>query len=213
MARTYLDNGKWAEASEQFRHAVDLVPDNPRAYNNLGLVYRGLDRLDDSVAAFKKAIDLEPSFIRFRNLGMVLAEDGKYSEAAEALGRSIEMRPNHYRAWGLLASVYLNQHADAAKVRDTYLKAIALAADLLKETPRDEYLLADVGGYYAALGKEKESLPLLAQAAALAPDIPEVLYHVAVGYEMLHHRDEALRWLAKSRAGGYPPKRLREIRC
>ena len=204
----YLDNGKWAQASEQFRHAVDLVPDNPRAYNNLGLVYRGLDRLDDSVAAFKKAIDLEPSFIRFRNLGMVLAEDGKYSEAAEALGRSIEMRPNHYRAWGLLASVYLNQHADAAKVRDTYLKAIALAADLLKETPRDEYLLADVGGYYAALGKEKESLPLLAQAAALAPDTPEVLYHVAVGYELLQHRDQALRWLARSRAGGFPSEAI-----
>ena len=144
-------------------------------------MYRGLGQLDDAVAAFRKALELEPTFIHFRNLGMVLAEDGKYSEAAEALNRSIEMRPNQYRAWGLLASVYLNQHADAAKVRDTYLKAITLAADLLKETPKDEYLLADVGGYYAALGKEKEGLPLLAQAAALAPDIPEVLYEVAVG--------------------------------
>jgi tetratricopeptide (TPR) repeat protein len=204
----YLDNGKWAQAGEQFRHAVDLVPDNPRAYNNLGLVYRGLGKLDDSVAAFKKALDLEPSFIHFRNLGMVLAEDGKYSEAADALGRSIEMRPKQYRAWGLLASVYLDQHADETTVRDTYLKAIALAADLLKETPKDEYLLADVGSYYAALGKEKESLPLLAQAAALAPDIPEVLYQVAVGYEMLHHRDEALRWLSKARAGGYPSEAI-----
>ena len=27
----YLDNGKWAQAGEQFRHAVELVPDNPRA--------------------------------------------------------------------------------------------------------------------------------------------------------------------------------------
>ena len=73
----YLDNGKWAQAGEQFRHAVDLVPDNPRAYNNLGLVYRGLGKLDDAAAAFKKAIDLEPTFIHFRNLGMVLAEAGK----------------------------------------------------------------------------------------------------------------------------------------
>ena len=157
MARTTWTSGKWAQAGEQFRHAVELVPDNPRAHNNLGLVYRGLGRLDDSAAAFQKAIDLEPTFLHFRNLGMVLAEAGKYPEAEQALGRSIEMRPNQYRAWGLLASVYANQHADAAKVRDTYLKAIALAADLLKETPRDEYLLADVGGYYAALGKEKES--------------------------------------------------------
>ena len=80
--------------------------------------------------------------------------------------------------------------------------------DLLKQTPKDEYLLADIGGYYAALGNEKESLPLLAQAAALAPDIPEVLYQVAVGYEMLHHRDEALRWLAKGRASGYPAEAI-----
>ncbi len=204
----YLDDGQWTQAGDQFRHAIELVPDNPRAYNNLGLVYRGLGKLDDSAAAFQKAIDLEPTFIHFRNLGMVLAEAGKYREAEQALARSIEMRPNQYRAWGLLASVYANQHVDAAKVRDTYLKAIALAADLLKQTPKDEYLLADVGGYYAAIGKERESLPLLAQAAALAPDIPEVLYQVAVGYEMLHHRDEALRWLAKCKAGGYPSEAI-----
>lgn len=200
----YVDRGKWTQASEQFRHAVELVPDNPRAHNNLGLVYRGLGRLDESAAAFHKAIDLEPTFIHFRNLGMVLAEAGKYPESVEALQHAIDLRPNQYRAWGILASVYANQHADAAKVRDTYLKAIDLAAGLLKETPKDEYLLADVGSYYAAVGKEKESLPLLAQAAALAPEIPEVLYQVAVGYEALHRRDEALRWLAKSRAGGYP---------
>jgi tetratricopeptide (TPR) repeat protein len=204
----YLDSGKWAQAGEQFRHAVELVPDNPRAYNNLGLVYRGLGRLDDSVAAFRKAIDLEPTSLHFRNLGMALAEAGQYPEAVEALGRSIEMRPNQYRAWGILASVYANQHADAAKVRDTYLKAIELAAGLLKETPKDEYLLADVGSYYAAVGKAKEGLPLLAQAAALAPNVPEVLYQVAIGYEMLHHRDEALHWLAKGRAGGYPSEAI-----
>ena len=200
----YLDRSQWAQASEQFRHAVDLVPDNPRAHNNLGLVYRGLGQLDASASAFQKSIDLEPTFIHFRNLGMVLAEGGRYAEAERALGRSTEMRPNNYRAWGLLAGVYADQHADAAKVTATYEKAIALSADLLKQTPKDEYLLADIGGYYAALGKKREGLPLLAQAAALAPDIPEVLYQVGVGYEQLGHRDEALRWLAKARAKGYP---------
>jgi tetratricopeptide (TPR) repeat protein len=199
----YLDRGKWEQAGELFRHTIELVPDNPRAHNNLGLVYRGLGKLDDSAAAFRKAIDLEPTSLRFRNLGMVLAEAGKYTEAEQALNRSIEMAPTQYRAWGLLATVYSNQHADPAKVKNTYRKAIDLAGDLLKQTPKDEYLLADVGSYYAAIGHERESLPLLAQAAALAPDVPDVQYQVAAGYEMLHHRAEALRSLANARARGY----------
>jgi Tfp pilus assembly protein PilF len=111
---------------------------------------------------------------------MVLAEAGKYPEAARMLERSIEMRPTQYRAWGLLASVYQQQHADAAKVRDTYLKAIALAADLRKQTSRDAYLLADVGSYYAAVGMDAESVPLLT-AAAFAADVRRVLYQVGVG--------------------------------
>jgi tetratricopeptide (TPR) repeat protein/tRNA A-37 threonylcarbamoyl transferase component Bud32 len=209
LGEYYLDNGKWAQAGEQYRRAVELMPDNPRPHNNLGLVYQGLGRLEESAAAFRRAIDLEPTFIRFRNLGMVLAEAGKYEEASRMLERSIEMRPDNYRAWGLLASVYRSQRRDPAKVRETFQKAIALATDLRKETPRDEYLLADVGGYYAALGMEKESLPLLAQAAALAPAVPQVLYQVAVGYEDLRRREEALRWLASARASGYPSESIK----
>ena len=208
LGEYYLDNGKWAQAGEQYRSAIELMPDNPRPHNNLGLVYQGLGRLEESAAAFQRAIDLEPTFIRYRNLGMVLAEAGRYEEASRMLERSIEMRPDNYRAWGLLATVYLNQHADPAKVRETFLKAIALASDLRKETPRDEYLLADVGGYYAAIGMKEESLPLLAQAAALAPAVPQVLYQVAIGYEDLHHRDEALRWLARAKASGYPSESI-----
>ena len=199
LGEYYLDNGRWAQAGEQYRRAIELMPDNPRPHNNLGLVYQGLGRLEESAAAFQKAIDLEPSFIRFRNLGMVLAEAGKYEEASRMLERSIEMRPDHYRAWGLLASVYLNQHADPAKVKETFLKAIALATDLRKEMPRDEHLLADVGGYYAAIGMEKEGLPLLAQAAALAPDVPQVLYQVAIGYERFT--------TARRRCGGLPGRK------
>ena len=203
LGEYYLDKSQWSQAAEQYRHAVDLTPDNARAHNNLGLVYRGLGQLDQAAAAFEKAIGLEPTALRYRNLGMVLAEAGQYDKAAPLLQRSIDMRPSQYRAWGLLASVYANQHADGAKVKEAYLKAIELAAPLRKETPRDAYLLADVGQYYAALGMAKESLPLLAQAAALAPDTAEVLYEVAVGYEALGRRDEALASLANARAAGY----------
>ena len=188
------------------------MPDNPRAHNNLGLVYRGLGRLDDAAAAFQKAIDLEPTFIRFRNLGMVLAEAGSTRRPSRRSDDRSSMRPNQYRAWGLLASVYANQHADAAKVRDTYLKAIALAADLLKQTPKDEYLLADVGGYYAARREwKRRACRCSRRRPRLRQDDPEVLYQVAVGYEMA--RTTATRpsvILQKREPAAILPRRLRE---
>jgi len=204
LGEYYVNKNAWREAGEQYRRAVELTPDNSRAQNNLGLVFRGLGRLEDAAAAFRKAIALEPTALRYRNLGMVLAEAGKYPESVRMLQQSIEMRPTQYRTWGILALVYLNQREDPGKVRDTFQKAIDLAAPIRKETPTDAYLLADVGQYYAFLKMEDDSLPLLAQAAALGPDTPEVLFEVAVGYEALGHREEALKWLASARAGGYP---------
>ena len=203
LGEYYLDNGRWQLAERQYRRAAELLPDNPRPRNNLGLAYQGQGRVEEAAAAFRKAIDLEPSFTRYRNLGAVLAQAGQYDEAERMLLRSIDMRPDHYRAWGLLADVRRNRGADPAQVKETYAKAIALAAEMLKETPKDDYLLADLGGYYAAVGMEAQGLPLLAQAEALSPDDPEILYRVAVGYEVLRHREQALDALARARAIGY----------
>ncbi len=199
----YLDLGKWPDAEAQYTRAIALVPDNPRAHNNLGLVYRALDRLDASATAFRRAIELEPTALRFRNLAMVLAEAGTIDAASEAVTRAMEMRSDQYRTWGLRAFIQQQQGADAAQVRASYLKAIELATDLRRARPRDTYLLADVGSYYAAVGMQAESLPLLAQAATLGADIPEVLFETAVAYEALHHRDEALELLVKATIGGY----------
>jgi len=207
----YLETGKLAQSAEQYQKAADLVPDNPRAYNNLGIVYQKQGRPADAEAAFRKSLNLEPTFRRYGNLGGVLLDEGKYAEAKSMLDRAINLRPDDYRAWGFLGAVYRNTEVERAKVEETYLKAISLNADLRKQTPNDPFLLADAGDYYAAIGRENESVPLLKQAAALAPDKPEVLYQVALGYERLHKRDQALLWIDKSVAAGTPAQFVESV--
>jgi hypothetical protein len=58
---------------------------------------------------------------------------------------------------------------------------------------------------------DRESVPLLQQAAALAPDKPDVLYQVALGYERLRKRDQALVWIDKALASGMSAKVLEQI--
>lgn len=207
----YMETGKLAPSVEQWQKAVNLVPDNPRAYNNLGLVYRLQGRPADAEAAFRKVIDLDPTFRHYMNLGDVFLDEGKYAEAKSAFEHAINLRPDYYRAWGGLATVYRSSGVDRAKVEETYRKAISFTTDLRKQTPNDPYLLADAGDYYAALGMERESTPLLQQAAALAPDKPNVLYEVALGYDRLHKRDQALLWIDKAVAAGITTQFLGQV--
>jgi tetratricopeptide (TPR) repeat protein/predicted Ser/Thr protein kinase len=211
LGQFHTETGKLAEAAADYGNAARLVPDNPRAQNNLGTVYRLQNRLPEAEAAFRKAISIEPTFGRYRNLGQVLLESGNDAEAERMLQKSIELKPGHYRAWGFLATAYSNSGADRAKVEATYRKAISLAEELRKQTPTEPYLLADIGGYYAALGERSRSEPLLRQAGARSSGDAEILYEVATGYEILHQRDIALMWMEKAIAAGMLPQFLERI--
>lgn len=200
----YDENGRYAEAAEQYQRAADLAPDNPRAQNNLGYIYRLQNRVPQAEAAYKKSIALEPTAGHYRNLGQLLVEQGNYAEARQALETAVKLKPDDYRAWGFLATVYAGTGADSAEAAETYRKAISLGEELAKQT-QSSYVLADLGGYYAALGLRSQSEPLLRQAASLQPDSAELLYEVARGYELLNKRDQALLFVGKAVAAGLPP--------
>ncbi len=194
----YLDNGRFEEAAKQYQAAVKLSPDNSRAWNNLGIAYRRQGRFAEAKAAYKKAIELESADNYFANLGLVLEEEGSYQEAVDMYLKASTLNPSNYLTWGNLASVYDRIPGNHEKALESYLKAIRLAEAERKKRPDDATLLARLGSYYATIGVAEKSLPLLRQAAALEPENPQVLYRVAEGYELLHHRDEALQWIEKA---------------
>ena len=122
--------------------------------------------------------------------------------------KALTLSPNDYTAWGNLASGYMWSPGGHEHAIEAYRKAIELAEVTRKETPEDPLLLAVLGGYYAAVGDADHSLPLLRQAVALSPDNPDVLFRVGEGYEILHQRGPAIRFIAKSIALGYHESEL-----
>ncbi len=198
LGRYYLDSGRFEDAARQYQSAVKLSPDNSPAWNNLGIAYRRQGMFAEAKTAYKKAIELEPADNYFANLGLVLEEEGSYREAVDLYLKASTLNPSNYLTWGNLASVYDRIPGNHEKALTSYLKAIGLAEGERKKRPDDATLLAHLGSYYATIGVAEKSLPLLRQAAALEPENPQVLYRVAEGYELLHHRDEALQWIEKA---------------
>jgi serine/threonine protein kinase/Flp pilus assembly protein TadD len=191
-------------AARAFRQSIALTPDNGRAYNNLGLAFRNQERFDEARTAFEKAIELEAASNYLSNLGAVLQLEGEYAKAADIFRRALESNPSNYVAAGNLASALVWTPGREADARVAYRNAIELAERYRKDRPNDAKVIADLGSFYACIGESAKSLPLLRQALALDPKGQRILYRVSEGYELLHRRDDALRYLAQAIEAGYP---------
>jgi protein O-mannosyl-transferase len=145
---TELGQARLDEAEAHLRRAIELRPDNPIPYFNLGTLLSVRTRYGDAEAALRKYLELLPeSPSGLGRLGLVYLLQGRLEEAAPLLGRA-RGRP----AWpppGPAASTPL-------------ANAIALVED-------DPGTLMLLGRALVEQGKPVDAVFALKRAAALAP--------------------------------------------
>ena len=120
-------------AIKAYQQALVYNAVNPRVHLSLGKIYfaeKGL--YYESVNAYKKAIDLDPSSVDARmGLGEVYEDKGLYKEAAEEYRRVIDLDGKHTGAMYNLAIVY--EKTDPREAINQWEKYIALASQLPSE--------------------------------------------------------------------------------
>lgn len=80
---TYWQEGKFGEAEQALRGAVQAKPDYAEAYYTLGTVLKQEKKLPEAAAALREAIRLQPSFAGAHGtLAAVLREQGDAAGAA-----------------------------------------------------------------------------------------------------------------------------------
>jgi len=61
-----LDKGENDQAVAKFRHAINMQPDSAKAQHYLGIALEGQNNIQDASAAFRKALELNPSDVYAR---------------------------------------------------------------------------------------------------------------------------------------------------
>ncbi|MEO1291417.1 MAG: tetratricopeptide repeat protein [Pseudomonadota bacterium] len=87
--------GRWSEAEENFRQALELNPDQPDVLNYLGYSMVEMnDRLPEARNMIERAVEVAPDrgYI-IDSLGWVLYRLGEYDEAVEKLQLAVEKEP------------------------------------------------------------------------------------------------------------------------
>jgi hypothetical protein len=109
---TYLELGKVlarshrnAEAIEVYRRIAEFEPNNYRTHHVLGLLHRRVGDLDAAEAAFHRALSIAAQHAASSvQLGEVLLERGRNTEAAEQFRRALSIRPDDRAARAGLAT-------------------------------------------------------------------------------------------------------------
>jgi tetratricopeptide (TPR) repeat protein len=86
--KQHFDAGRWAEAIPPFREIVQIDPNNPQAYHDLGMMWLFSGRPAEAAASLQRAVELRPGFdSALGHLATALLQVGREREALLAYRR------------------------------------------------------------------------------------------------------------------------------
>ncbi|HSL16419.1 MAG TPA: protein kinase [Methylomirabilota bacterium] len=195
--------GRYEATANAWRIAARCAPERSNLFSNLGAVFHYLDRPDQAMTMFQRAIEVSSAgnYVALSNLGTLYFESGRYAEAVAAFQRALDLDDGDYRIWGYLGWS-LAAGVDPDRATEPFRRAAELAENLLARTPDDPDLLAKLAGYYAMLDRRDRGLELIERAIVVGSTDPGVMASIGESLEDLGDRDRALEWIAGALSDG-----------
>lgn len=149
---TWTRNLIYRDGATLWRDTVEKRPDNPRAWNNLGLALKDAGRTDEAARAYARAIKLNPAHaFAHHNLGVLHLQAERWDEAARHFAAAVEAAPDHVDARINLAVALdaLGRRAEAIPHIEEALRREPTAVEVRARL--DDWRRADEAGPVEAL--------------------------------------------------------------
>jgi len=114
------------KAINEYRKAIRLSPENPEAYNNIGVAYKNKGDFKKAETAFKQAARLAPERPDISyNLGNLYKRNGDYEEAEKCYKKSISLDPSYIKAYNNLGTIFENTK-NYEKAEEIYRQGLSM---------------------------------------------------------------------------------------
>lgn len=160
--RGEFNAGNLPASIQLLERAVQLAPQHPQAWNDLGVAYLRVGKYEEAAAALRKQLEINPKDEHANGyLGAAFEYLENNDEAAAAFRRQIDATPLDASAHAALGELLLSEHDETAA-----------AAELEKATilaPKSAQFQVDLGRAYINTGANNKALAAFDRAVSLSP--------------------------------------------
>ncbi len=181
----------WTGARQELSRAMELNPAYPTARQWYADYLATLDRMEESVVEYRKALALDPlSPLLHTALGAEYYFERDYDRSIEESRRALDLEPNFVLAYFNVGRAYVQQRA--------YAKAIAELKKARELSGESSAMTMALGYAYAAAGKKSDAMKMidLLKARARRGYVPA--FYVGAIYAGLRDVEQSLAWLKKA---------------
>ena len=188
-AEALYTEGKLPQAIDAYKSAINASPQDPLLYISIARAQVFAGQYDDAVSNAKNALLLSPNNARaYAVLGWALDfQEGKNSEALDAIQKAIEIDPNDAVAHAYYAEILVDSglFENLEKAAEESRIAIGLNPNLLETRRARGYILEATGNYEEAI-REYEA------AIAINSNISTLYIELGRNYRFLQAYDKAI---------------------
>ena len=185
------DLGRKEEALASYDKALEINPDNGKAYCNRGNILFALGKKEKALASYDKALEINPNdYATCFNWGNVLNDLGRKEEALANYDKALEINPNDYATYFNRGNV-LDDLGRKEEALASYDKALEI-------NPDNGKAYCNRGNILFALGKKEKALASYNKALEINPNVDDFWNNKGVLLSRFGKKEEALECYTKA---------------
>jgi len=171
VASNLSNKGKYTEAAEEWRKAVEQDPEDSKAHYNLALSLDRLGKTNEALQEYQRSLDINPqNDSAYMNMGTDMTAMGRIDEAIGMFNQAISINPRNAKAESNLGAALL-QKGQIEEAIEHCRKALEIDPDYA-----DAY--GTLGWVMARKGDLDAGVQNLQKAVQLAPESVEYRYNL-----------------------------------